>query len=201
MPNTETQTRAPRSRFVTVLAWISIVGSGVATFQSIVSNIKINTGSMDGAELVTRQFRLLLATHLVFRAATFVSSIGLLKRKNWARLMFIGLMGVAIVGSMGGVVPLFSAMLHRPAPKAQEVYAEPGSREALILEEIESSRTRIRIQQLLQRIFLIVLFAWMIKRFTSVAVRSEFKRPLAVRSSGPPQAASGGPPRRLPPPR
>src|SRR5690606_30648132 len=41
---------------------------------------------------------------LVVSAFAFISSIGLLRRKNWARIAFIGLMVLGVVWNLGSII-------------------------------------------------------------------------------------------------
>jgi hypothetical protein len=43
-------------------------------------------------------------TLMVWSLVAFVASLGLLRRKNWARLLFIGLMVLAVLGMTWGIV-------------------------------------------------------------------------------------------------
>jgi hypothetical protein len=112
---------ASRSIFVTVVAWIFIVLAGFATFMAVLQNIMINTtfpvdqmlSAMEQArakeippfvEYMLKHFRRFLFAFLCMSATTFVSAIGLLKSKNWARVVFICLMVLGIVRNIGGLL-------------------------------------------------------------------------------------------------
>ncbi|MEO8674236.1 MAG: hypothetical protein ABI569_01575 [Casimicrobiaceae bacterium] len=148
----------PRSAFVTVVAWIFIVGTGVGVCVSILQAIMFvfivpteafwSASNMSLDPDQTPAIVLFIAGHmlLVFgvlwsiAVVTLIAAIGLLRRKNWARLAFIGLMGLAILCNFGG----------------------------LWLEaEIFSSSA-------LSAIGLSVLFAWIIKRLASRTAGAEF---------------------------
>jgi len=107
-----------KSLFVTVLAWIFIVMSGMQTCMSIPMNIMVNIVSpfdMMEKDLNNPQmnenipaiprfmfmhFRLIFFAMLVFVSITFISSICLLKRKDWARKFFIGFMMLGIASNL-----------------------------------------------------------------------------------------------------
>ena len=93
--NEMSQTTA-RSTFVTVLAWIFIVGGGFTTFISVLQNVMLTfffpvdqMQTAKGAEnmpalalFMLNHMRLFFAAFLILSLTVFVSSIGLLKRKN-----------------------------------------------------------------------------------------------------------------------
>jgi len=99
-------TQNDRSSFITILAWILIVMSGFAAFISILQNIMIHTlfpaDQMQAAiastknspnipwfvEFMFNYFRWFVGAFLLLSLSTLVSAIGLLKRKNWARIVF-----------------------------------------------------------------------------------------------------------------
>src|SRR6478672_6650334 len=104
-----TRPAVPQSSFVTVLAWIFIVLAGFATLISILQNVMISLmfpiEEMQAAmvqakhkqdmpvfaEFMFSHFQLFFLSFLVVSSVTLVSAIALLKRKNWARVLFIGL--------------------------------------------------------------------------------------------------------------
>jgi len=115
----------PRSSFVTVTAWIFIALSGFASLISILQNIMIQTlfhsqefaqamhempqntppiAGFNFAGFMFHHFPQFFLLFLVISLTTLVFSIGLLLRKNWARLCFIGLMFFAILWQIGGIV-------------------------------------------------------------------------------------------------
>src|SRR5690242_17763652 len=97
-----------QSTFVTVVAWIFIVISGFGTVIAILQNVMVQTVFRDSGMAQAMQtpppgtppLSAFMAMHLpwVFFAFllistfTLISSVGLLKRRNWARLSFVGLM-------------------------------------------------------------------------------------------------------------
>ncbi len=111
-----------RSGFVTALAWVLIVFSGFSVFigsiQNLFIHILVPTSKLDSAlartahhgnipafaEFMFGNFKLILSVYLALSVATLISSIGLLKRGNWARLVIIGLMYVMIIGNIGGFI-------------------------------------------------------------------------------------------------
>jgi hypothetical protein len=110
---------AYRSKFVSVVAWPFIVISGFGTVIALLQNIIVQflgaqMGMMFQAGLSpgTSCFTVLLISHLklyfaillAIFAFTFVSSIGLLRRKSWARLAFVFLMVVGVLWNLPGLI-------------------------------------------------------------------------------------------------
>lgn len=171
-----------RSTFVTVVAWIFIVLSGFGTLIAILQNIMIHTifngwemqqamqappppGLAPVAMFMTTHIQLFFAMFLFVSAAMFASSVGLLKRKNWARLAFVGLMILGIVWNLGGLIlqfTMFSSMQDSfaGAPGA------PDMKPFFIAMAVESALFALGFSG---------LFVWIAKRLLSPAVVREFK--------------------------
>ena len=176
-------TTASRSGFVTALAWVFIVLSGFATVISILQNIMVWTmfrqpevaqamaaqpqGVPAFAAFMLGHFQWFFLAFLLVSSTTFVSSIGLLKRMNWARLMFVGLMLLGIVWSLGGLViqfDMFGFMREQfeAAPKQEGM---PDMRPFLIAMGVVSVLFAIGFS---------VLWGWIAKRLLSREIRAEF---------------------------
>src|SRR5713226_3604903 len=110
-----------KSTFVTVVAWVFIVLSGFATFISLMQNLMVrfmpqqafNEATADttfarimpsGPRFMFAHLRLLVLLVLVLCVLMLLSSIGLLRRRNWARLVFIGLLGAGILYNIAGLL-------------------------------------------------------------------------------------------------
>lgn len=179
------QTPTPRSSFVTVLAWIFIVLSGFSTLIAIAQNVMINTmfpvdqmqvamhaakekqNIPPVAEFMTSHFRLFFGAFLALSAVTLVSSIALLKRMNWARVVFICLMGFGIIWNIGGLFlqqAMFSSM-PSPPPNAPPEFQS----------QFKSMATTMLIFSSVMAIGFSVIFAWIIKRLASPETRKEFE--------------------------
>ena len=108
-----------RSVFVTVVAWVFIVLSGFAVFVSIGQNVMIWThpgfsvpattsGSGAGFEgFLDKNFRLLVLGFLGVTIVMLVSSIGLLKRKNWARVSVVALLALWILWNVASLAMIY----------------------------------------------------------------------------------------------
>ena len=172
-----------RSTFVTVVAWIFIALSGLGTMISILQNIMIQTmfkgpemekalqappppGAPPFATFMAGHFQLIFFSFLIVSAFMLASSIGLLKRKNWARLLFVGLMVLGIVWNLGGLVlqfTMFSSM--------QDSFANaPGA------PNMKPFMIGMAVVGVIFALGFSGLFGWIAKRLLSPAVAAEFKQ-------------------------
>src|SRR5260370_42306961 len=112
-----TGTTANRSAFVTGLAWTFIALGGFAPLIALLQNIMLTLmfpmdemrSAMHEADkahpmpplfrFMFDNFRLFFASFLAVSALTLVSAICLLKRQNWPRLIFIGIMAFGILSN------------------------------------------------------------------------------------------------------
>jgi len=181
---TETSENSPRSTFVTVVAWIFIVLAGFTTAIGILQNIMINTVfPLDQMQhglaqakghppmpaffaFMFENIRAIFLAVLILSATTFVSSIGLLRRKNLARVVFICLMvfgiawnvfSIAIQQYMLSSMPEFQVNV----PADVRAQADLFSKGILIFSFIMAAGFSI-------------LFGWIIKRLLSPSIKGEF---------------------------
>lgn len=170
-----------RSTFVNVLAWIFIVLGGFTTFISILQNIMIRvmfrkeemTQAIKQAEnaqqipafanFIFNHMDLFFLFFLVVSATSVVSAIALLKRKNWARIVFIILMSLGIAWNIGGLVMQFT--MFNSMPEVAGKGAPP---------EFEQMMHIMKIASVIMVTALSALFGWTIKKLTSEPIKSEF---------------------------
>jgi hypothetical protein len=121
-----------RSTFVTVVAWIFIVISGFALLMSVMQNVMFflvfpqdSVFPQDFADSVSGDewaelpaVHRFMMTHLglwffgffLVCAFTLLVSVGLLRRKNWARRGFIGLMGLGVAWNLLSLVLMYQTL-------------------------------------------------------------------------------------------
>lgn len=175
----------PRSTFVTVLAWIFIALSGFNVLMAILQNIMFFTvfrspeisqamqapagpGTPAVAVFMMRHFQLFFVAYLLVSAFTLASAIGLLKRLNWARLCFIGLMVLGILWSLGGLVVQLGMFGF-----VREQFAAAPSHGGPDMQPFFIAMTVVCV------IFAVgfsVLYGWIAKRLLSPAIAAEFGR-------------------------
>jgi hypothetical protein len=173
-----------RSSFVTVVAWVFIALCSFSTFISILQNVMVNTvfpihemqkaATAPGVpempvffRFMMGNVRLFFASFLVVSASMLGAAIGLLHRKNWARLLFIAILSLGIVWNIGGVVLQFFIMQGFPKPDgAPPEFAATFS----------VVRTVMMVFSALMAIGFSALFGWIIKRLISTEIMREFSR-------------------------
>ena len=172
------QDSQPGSTFVTKLARTFILLSAFSTLISAFQNFMFFLISpkfrmdkiLQTPELASKippfhrfmlsHVQLLMPAMLVIFAVTLVSAIALLKRKNWARIVFIGLMSLGIAYSLG--MPLLLPWF------LDGMKGGPGGR------EFEAALPVIRVFTTAFSLGLAVLFVWIIRKLLSRPIRAEF---------------------------
>ena len=106
-----------------------------------------------------------LAAFLV-ALAMFVSAIGLLKRKNWARLTFIAMLSLGIVWNLAGIViqQMFMADMPFDANAPEE-----------FRRQFAVMKTFMTIFSVVFALLFTALFGWIIKKLMTEPIVNEFK--------------------------
>jgi MFS family permease len=177
---TDGSNATPRSIFVTAVAWIFIGLAGFATLIAILQNIMIALvfpteaiREAENAKDMPAFVRFLLSHPQIFfgsflavSAATLISAIGLLRRKNWARLLFIGIMALGILWNVGGMVmPYFVFSSMPPMPDHVPSDFRDG---------FDIFFKVMMVFTVLIGIAFACLFGWIIKRLMSHEIKREF---------------------------
>ena len=170
---------APPSAFVTVLAWILIVLSGLSSLMLVFQNIWMHTlladpemqaifndmpQEMSGQPMMRFMFRhmaAIAAVSLLACLALLTCAIGLLRRRNWGRLGIIGLLALGIAYQLLSMAWVWFMWRDMGA-----VGFEPAQFQELM-----------RGMQLISGFVTLVicaLFAWLIYKLRTPAVRAEF---------------------------
>ena len=175
---------AARSTFVTTVAWIFIVLGGFTLLISLLQNVMIfllfpvdeMRAAMREADkaqpmpagfrFVAEHFHWFFAAFLVVSAATFVSAIGLLRRRNWARCLFIGVMAFGILWNLPGLAMPF--LMSSWMPPMPDQGPPEFQRQFTIMFTVIAAFT------IVISLATIGLFGWIIKRLVSPGIRKEF---------------------------
>lgn len=170
-----------KSTFVTVVAWIFIVLGGFSTFMTLLQNIMLfflfprdeMRQQMNSPEFTEQTpaffqfmfsyFDMFFLLAFVVSLTAFVSAIGLLKRYNWARIVFIALMALGIIWNLGGVVLQFTVF-----PSMQEMGGQAPPPEFQMMQNV------IMAVSLVMALAFSLLFGWIIKKLMSVPITEEF---------------------------
>ena len=101
-----------RSRFVNFIAWMFILLAAFACEWAVIQNASQSSWAVLSGDqsslpwltgLLMRHATWVFTTAVALSLATMVCAIGLLRRIEWARRMFIGLLIVAIVVNLSGL--------------------------------------------------------------------------------------------------
>ena len=175
-----------RSTFVTVLAWVFIGLSGFATAIAVLQNLMLQWLFLPAMQQAQQQaplppglpapmqwtfghFAWFFRAFLLVSALTLVAAVGLLRRHEWARRLFIGLMGLAIAYQLFGLVwqwwfmGSMDAFMRSPGM--------PVDVDAFMHEFMRA----VQVFSTLVALALCVLFGWIIRRLCSAPVRAEFR--------------------------
>lgn len=149
-----------KSRFVTNVAWIFIIITGFTTLISILQNIVVNMVSPNNIKGTLNQpeaVKLFIFVVFAFSLTTLISSIGLLNRKNWARLVFITILILGIIWNLS------SRFL--PGVMMLKMSAEVAKQEGAQVFQIFTAIIAIGMS---------VLFGWIAKKLVSKKIKQEF---------------------------
>ncbi|MDQ7743883.1 hypothetical protein [Hydrogenophaga pseudoflava] len=174
-------TPAPRSTFVTTLAWLMIVPSALGVLMSTLQSILVFTMlPMDQmvlppadqmaqmpafAVFMLEHMRAVMVAFWLLTVLALASGIGLLKRREWARLVVIALLALSIVMNLGGLYVQQSFLSAIPATAD----APPEFRE-----QFESMASTMWTASLAMALVFSGVSAWLIWRLASAPVKAEF---------------------------
>jgi hypothetical protein len=170
--------QARSTSFVTVLAWIliSFTGLGAAgtLLQTVAVNIMLSLPDMrpqaaasDGAGSFLA-LRILPAALFLFLGFTFACAVAFLKRRDWARRIWVVLFALGIAfHAVALALFLLGAFFHSaPSSESDERFLQ--------------MLKLIVIPMALGALGISALFGWLIKRLLSADVRREFARGVAT---------------------
>jgi hypothetical protein len=177
-----------KSSFVTVVAWIFIALDGMGGLILLVQNAAINTivpldqlrdGMAKAASMgrippafawVFDHIRPVLLVLLLVTLIRLVADIGLLNRRNWARLVFIAILALGIAWGLAGIV-----IQHFVVSSVFEIPRTPG-----MPPDFEATLHGMMIgMRVFSAVFALgfaVLYAWMIRKLMSPGIAAEFTR-------------------------
>ncbi|MCP8900550.1 hypothetical protein [Gilvimarinus xylanilyticus] len=166
---------SPRSTFVSVLAWIFIIGASFTLLVSVLQSLMVTLffdrmnwqASAQGhpalVDFMLQNFRWIVYSFTLVALFTLISSIALLKRKNWARWAFVVILSLGILWQLAGFVLQFTML---------EEFQQ--------MSPVSPDEGVVRMQQAVQYfsltfgLVIIALFAWLIKKLLSREIAAEF---------------------------
>lgn len=176
-PTTPTQ----RSTFVTTLAWLVIVPAALGVVIATLQNVLVFTvmpldqkalPSGPGAAhmpafavFMFEHMRAVFAAFWLAMVVSLASGIGLLRRREWARLLFIALLGLSILWNIAGLLiqqSVFSSMSAMPD-------APPEFRA-----QFEDMASTMWLVSIAMAVGFSAVSAWLIWRLSSAPIKAEF---------------------------
>jgi hypothetical protein len=181
----------PKSTFVTVVAWIFIILSGFATFISLLQNLMVgfmprdmfDTAMQDSTfgrvippagRFMFSHLQLVVVCVLILTALMLAASIGLLQRRNWARLVFIGLLGFGIVYNLAGLVLEQSMLSSMTSQFPLDSAFRADSTFRSTAQQFDQMMAGFRVVMYVVTIGFAALFGWIIAKLVSRPIREEF---------------------------
>ena len=171
-----------KSGFVTTLGWIfvalSIMTAMVSILQNIMVHVLFNGPDFDRAmntipadtpwvfRLMLGNFKIFVGLFLVGSLVMLAASIGLLLRKNWARITMIVLMVGSIASQLLGLLAQFGVMGHM----RQQIAVAPGA------PDVGLFLVAMTIFSAVIGLGFCILFGWIAKRLMSPEIAAEFGR-------------------------
>jgi hypothetical protein len=108
-------------------------------------------------------FDLFFLFFLIVSASSFISAIALLKRKAWARIVFVVLMSVGIIWNVIGLALQFTMFDQMPGMTGEGV--PPEFAKMMVI---------MKVASVIMVLALSSLFGWIIKKLTSAPIKAEF---------------------------
>ncbi len=161
-----------KSSFVNTLSWILIIISGFGLLISLLQNLmfhlipafteSMNPSDPDMLDKIFTNGKLIVGFFGLAILYTFISSIGLLKRKNWARISLICLF-------------VFWMLWTIITPTIQWIYFFEGDSLSLSTEPKDIIGIIVTIFLAIIVVGLSFLFGWLIKKLSSKHIKAEFQ--------------------------
>lgn len=174
------------TRFVNIVAWLFILLAGGAVILGLIQNLIIhfwpplagvinhyeNTAGGSNGEFawqagILRNIEWVLAASLLSSLIMLTAAIGLLKRMNWARLLFVVMLGLGVLWLAASFVALLVG-----DPFGAGLADVPAEYQPAIA----SLRTQSRWVSGLFSLLLCLLLGWIIWRLCSKEVAVQFRR-------------------------
>jgi hypothetical protein len=177
------------SSFVTVVAWILILLCALTALVGLIQSIMLRFLPLDQLDSALRDstvattmpataravfghFQLLAGGVVVLSLLMLGAAVGLLRRRNWARLVFIGALAIATVCMIAGVF-VQQAMISSVGTSFGAV-AGPDATLAHTSQQVAGVLKAMRIMTTVFALGFAALFAWIIVRLVSPEMRAEF---------------------------
>jgi len=173
----QTLTPLPKSTFVTVFAWLMIIFNGFGLFVSLMQNVmfafisqfdEFSSAFNDVGDFpkgfptfLFKNIRWIIPIFGLFILFAFVSSIGLLRRKEWARKAFLFLLGFGIIYIIAGTI--LYCIFTRSIFSISEIPSEFNSFSIIFI-----------VFMIIMSLGFIFLFGWLFYKLSSTKIKEEF---------------------------
>jgi len=118
------------------------------------------------ALFVFEHIREVFTGFLVLTFVVLIASVGLLKRYNWARILFVWLLAFGVIWNIAGLAwPWYFFHTMPQPPQTGPMHAQ-----------LQAMQIGMGIFSAIIGLGTAILFAWIIKRLTSSAIKSEFMK-------------------------
>lgn len=179
----------PRSTFVTVVGWLFVAFSGFGTLIGVLQNLMLHlffplaqmrqdlpadAGLPPMFQFLAAHFAWFFALALANNAAMLVASIGLLRRRNWARLLFIGLLVLGIASSVAGVAvqqAFMSEMMAMPG-----MHDLPAEAHADMQAQMQGMLIFMRVFGIGLTVAMAAVLGWIAWKLCTPQIVAEFRR-------------------------
>lgn len=175
-----------RSSFVSVLGWIFVCLAGFGTLIGLLQNLMLQLVFLPAMQQQMAAQPLppnmpapmgwmfghmiwFFRVFLLLSLTTLVAAIGLLLRRNWARRLFIGLMGFAIAYQLLGLVFQWWFM-----GSIRQLMPLPPDTPDHLADGMRGFVQAMQVFGTLMALGFSVLFGWIIRRLRSPPVRHKF---------------------------
>jgi hypothetical protein len=176
---------SPKSTLVTVVAWIAVAWSGLVTLGALggllvlavtptaTVNAVVTRVTQDSSfallpapyQFMTHHVYLIALVKVIWWAAVLIASIGVLRRKEWARRAFIAVLGIEILLVVLGIVvgqSIGMKLATQLAARSQSGQVPAGMGSGLALGGLFG-------------LGIVAILVWLLFAFRSARVRAEFE--------------------------
>jgi hypothetical protein len=171
----------PRSLFVTIIGWLGVSFGTMGVLICMLQLVMLAVILPDFAALTNdpqmaqmpplmrwmfEHFRLFIAMNLTVFVVILVASIGLLRRRNWARLTVVGLLVAGILANFAGLALQHVAM--------EQMAAIPGATAPPDLEVYTAMSTFMLGFGMFFVAIIALVHGWIAWKLLSAPIRREF---------------------------
>jgi hypothetical protein len=143
-------------------------------FDSAIQDSTLTHVMPPAARFMFSHLQLLILCFFILTALTLAASIGLLQRRNWARLLFIGLLGLGIVYNLAGLVLQQSMLSSMTSQFPLDSAVSADSTFRATAQQFDQMMAGFRVVMYVVTIGFAALFGWIIAKLLSRPICEEF---------------------------